>query len=111
MLLPLPLRTPPLRSGGRYLRFIPRNEMDIAEASAGVCVTLEASGAIAVARVAVGAVAPTPLFVREAGESLVGATPPHQALARAAEISPPAAPPLTGMRRSAPHSQRLGAVP
>ncbi len=66
----LPKRPP--RSGDAYLRFIPRTEMDIAVVGAGVNVTLDASGACTEARVALGAVAPTPILVPEAAAALVG---------------------------------------
>ncbi|HMO54737.1 MAG TPA: FAD binding domain-containing protein, partial [Tepidiformaceae bacterium] len=46
----------PASSGAFYHRFIPRNEMDIAVASAGVRIALDGSGNISEARVAVGAV-------------------------------------------------------
>ncbi len=66
----LPAR--PARSGDAYLRFIPRTEMDIAVVGAGVSVALDESGVCTAARVALGAVAPTPRLVPEAGEALVG---------------------------------------
>ena len=68
----LPAR--PARSGDAYLRFIPRTEMDIAVASAGVSLTLDAAGRIIAARVAVGAVAPTVRLVAAAGAALIGTT-------------------------------------
>ncbi len=60
------------RSGDAYLRFIPRTEMDIAVVSAGVNLTLDKSGVITDARVALGAVAPTVLLVKEAAKAIVG---------------------------------------
>ncbi len=60
------------RSGDAYLRFIPRTEMDIAVVSAGVSLTLDVSGVIKTARVALGAVAPTVLLVKEAAKAIVG---------------------------------------
>src|SRR5439155_13980834 len=72
LLASLRLPPPPPRSAGRYLRFIPRNEMDIAVVGAGVVVVLDESGSRCVAaRVALAAVAPVPLFVPEAGAALV----------------------------------------
>ncbi len=68
----LPAR--PARASDAYLRFIPRTEMDIAVASAGVSLSLNADGSIATARVALGAVAPTVLFARDASEALIGKT-------------------------------------
>lgn len=65
-----PERAP--RSGDAYLRFIPRTEMDIAVVGAGVNLSLDASGVCSAARVALGAVAPTPILVPEAGAALVG---------------------------------------
>ncbi len=66
----LPARAP--RSSDAYLRFIPRTEMDIAVASAGVSLTLDASGTITAARVALGAVAPTVLLVEAAARAIIG---------------------------------------
>lgn len=51
------------KSGDAYLRFIPRTEMDIAVVGCGVSLTLDASGAIASAKICLGAVAPTQVLV------------------------------------------------
>lgn len=66
----LPVR--PSRAADAYLRFIPRTEMDIAAASAGVNLVLDADGVVVEARVALGAVAAVPYLSPEAGESLIG---------------------------------------
>ncbi|MEM1047020.1 MAG: xanthine dehydrogenase family protein subunit M [Pseudomonadota bacterium] len=66
----LPAR--PDRSSDAYLRFIPRTEMDIAVASAGVSLELEPDGTCRAARVALGAVAPTVVLVEDAAAALVG---------------------------------------
>lgn len=76
----LPAR--PARASDAYLRFIPRTEMDIAVASAGVSVELDADGICVAARVAVGAVAPTVLMVPKAGAALVGTKLDDAAVAR-----------------------------
>src|SRR5438105_3817152 len=69
------LRFPPRpgHSGSHYRRFIPRNEMDIAVVGVGAAVELhESDKKFISARIALGAVAPTPLFARAAGEALAG---------------------------------------
>jgi carbon-monoxide dehydrogenase medium subunit len=93
------LHIPPPRPGfgARYIRFIPRNEMDIAVAGAGVSVELE-NGVFKSARIALASVAPTPLFVEEAGEALVGKPVNDESIAAAAQIAKDAATPITDMR-------------
>ncbi len=62
----------PKRSGDAYQRFTPRTEMDIAVTGVAVDLTLDDKGVCTAARVAIGAVAPTALLVKEAGTALVG---------------------------------------
>jgi len=88
---------PEANTGAHYLRFTPRNEMDIAVAGAGVSVTLN-NGNIASARVILSAVAPTPLFVKEAGDALAGKPANDESIAVAAGIARDAAKPITDMR-------------
>jgi CO/xanthine dehydrogenase FAD-binding subunit len=109
LLVSLHLPPPPPHSGARYLRFIPRNEMDIAVAGAGVEVILE-NGRFRSARVALAAVAPTPLYVREAGESLAGSPVDETSIAAAAEIARKSAKPITDMRGTADYRSHLCAV-
>jgi carbon-monoxide dehydrogenase medium subunit len=75
----LPAR--PARAGDAYLRAIPRTEMDIAVAGAGVSLALDASGVCTEARIALGAVAPTCVLVEKAGQALVGSKLDDDALA------------------------------
>ncbi len=98
------------RSGAFYHRFIPRNEMDIAVASAGAWLQMGADGTIEGARVAIGAVAPTPLMVPAAAEALVGQAPGEEAFGRAAEAAAAASRPITDMRGSAAQRRHLVGV-
>jgi carbon-monoxide dehydrogenase medium subunit len=93
------IRFPPpvAGSGGAYIRFTPRHEMDIAVAGAGAWVRLS-DGTIAEARVTIGAVAPTPLLVPEAGVWLVGKTPTPETLAQAGQVAAQAARPISDVR-------------
>jgi len=105
------LQIPPAapRSGSQYLRFIPRNEMDIAVAGAGVAVSLE-NGVFREARIALSSVAPTPLYVREAGEWLAGKPANTESIRAAAEMAKAAAKPITDMRGTADYRRHLCAV-
>ena len=97
------------RSGACYLRFIPRNEMDIAVAGVGAALAVE-DGVFRSARVALAAVAPTPLFVREAGEYLAGKPVNRDSIQAAAEIARAAAQPITDMRGTSEYRRHLCAV-
>jgi carbon-monoxide dehydrogenase medium subunit len=110
LLVSLHLPSPPAGSGSAYLRFIPRNEMDIAVVGAGVSVTLDESRTRCVAaRVALAAVAPTPLLVPEAGAALVDGQAPlsDDLIRRAAAIAQSAARPISDMRGDAEYRRQL----
>lgn len=97
--------------GAHYLRFIPRNEMDIAVVGAAASVTLDgARQKILSARIALGAVAPTPLFVEEAGTFLAGREITEENLREASRIAQGAARPISDLRGSAEHRRHLCAV-
>lgn len=96
-------------SGACYLRFIPRNEMDIAVAGAGVSVTLSGD-TIQAARIALASVAPTPLYVAEAGAALVHKIPTPENLEKAAEIARNATKPISDMRGTAEYRRHITGV-
>jgi len=97
--------------GAHYLRFIPRNEMDIAVVGTGASVTLDAAKRkILSARIALGAVAPTPLFVEEAGTFLAGKEISEENIRAAATIAQVAARPISDLRGTAEHRKHLCAV-
>ena len=90
---------PQPHSGANYLRFIPRNEMDIAVAGVGTLVVLDASGQNFVsARIALASVAPTPVLARDAGDSLAGKPVSEQAIQEASEKAIAASTPISDMR-------------
>ncbi len=110
-LLSLRLPPPKPRSGSLYVRFIPRNEMDIAVVGVGVSVTLdEGRSRCTAARVSLGAVAPTPLLVPEAAAALVDGALTDDHLARAAQAAQGAARPISDMRGEADYRRHLVGV-
>ena len=74
----LPNRPP--RSGDAYLRFTPRTEMDIAVVGVAINLTLDDNEICNSARVALGAVAPTPILDENAAETLIGTKLDEEAL-------------------------------
>lgn len=111
LLVSLTFPPPAAHSGTAFERFIPRNEMDIAVCNAAASVVLSADGSkFESARVAVGAVAPTPLFVKEAGDALVGQPVSDASIEKAASAAAAAAKPITDMRGSAAQRTHLAKV-
>ena len=107
-LISLHFPTPEPHSGAYYLRFIPRNEMDIAVVGVGVSVVLSDDHSRFVsARIALAAVAPTPLFVREAGDALAGQAVSDESIQKASEIAQAAARPISDMRGTAEYRTHL----
>ncbi len=101
LLVSVRLPRPAPRTADAYQRLIPRTEMDIAVASVAVSVTLDASDVCTAARVAIGAVAPTPLLVPDAAAALVGTTLDAAALDLAAVAVRAAARPIDDRRGTA----------
>ena len=100
---------PPANSGDAYLRFIPRTEMDIAVAGAGVRLTMQ-SGQCVDARVSIGAVAPTALLVPEAATALIGTSVDEAALQAAGAACSAAASPITDKRGTADYRRKVVGV-
>jgi carbon-monoxide dehydrogenase medium subunit len=99
ILVSIHMPTPQANSGANYLRFIPRNEMDIAVAGVGTSVVLDESGQNFVsARISLASVAPTPVFCREANESLSGKPVNDESIEEAAQKAMADARPITDMR-------------
>ena len=109
LLVALRMPPPEPHSGSRYLRFIPRNEMDIAVAGVGVHVVLDGDSFVS-ARIALASIAPTPLFVPEAGAALAGKPVNDASIAAAAEAAMDAAQPITDMRGTAAYRRHLVGV-
>ncbi len=111
LLVSLRMPAPKPRSAGRYLRFIPRNEMDIAVVGAGVTVALDESRQRCVAaRVALAAVAPTPLLVPDAGAALVDGPLTDALIDKAAALAQAASRPISDMRGDADYRRHLVGV-
>ena len=99
MLVSLELPAPEKSAGSRYQRFIPRNEMDIAVVGAGAWLKLDESGSTIVeARVALAAVAPTPVAADEASGWLAGQPATPESFARAGELAREVASPISDLR-------------
>lgn len=111
MLVELKIPQPPSNASSYYLRFIPRNEMDIAVVGAGAAVTLDAAKEnIVSARIALAAVAPTPLFAEEASALLAGREISDEAIDEAAAAAQAIARPISDMRGTAEQRTHLVGV-
>lgn len=108
-LVSLHFPAPQPNSGARFLRFIPRNEMDIAVVNSATNLRFEGDTVVS-ARVGLGAVAPTPLFVRAAGEALVGKPLTDESIDAAANAARDAATPIDDMRGSVRQRKHLSYV-
>jgi len=110
-LISVSIPAPKEKFGAHYLRFIPRNEMDIAVVGAGASVILAEDGKeFFSARIALGAVAPTPLFASDAGAFLSRKDVSRENIKEAARLAQAMAKPITDLRGTAEHRRHLCAV-
>jgi carbon-monoxide dehydrogenase medium subunit len=100
---------PKPNSGARFIRFIPRNEMDIAVVNVATNLQLEGDTVVA-ARIGMGAVAATPLFVETAAQALVGKPLNDESIDAAANASRDMATPIDDMRGSIRQRKHLAYV-
>ena len=110
LLVQLVLPKPMPATSDAYLRLTPRTEMDIAVAGTGVSITLDTAGICTAARVAIGAVAPTPLLVEAAGQALVGSKLEDDAIDSAVTAVRAAASPISDKRGSAQYRTHVVGV-
>jgi carbon-monoxide dehydrogenase medium subunit len=105
--IPVPARN----ASDAYLRFIPRNEMDIAVVGVGAAVTLDVGDErISAARIGLAAVGPTPIFAREASQALAGKPINDESIERAAQLAIAAASPIDDMRGTAEFRRHVTGV-
>jgi len=99
--------SPSARTGSAYVRHTPRKQMDIAAVGVGVAVTISDDNRIDKARVALGAVAPTPIRSRQAEAILEGAVVADELIVRAAGAATDEAQPISDTRGSADFRRHL----
>jgi len=109
LLVELRIPAPKPHSSDAYLRFIPRNEMDIAVVGVGVALTLEGDNCVA-ARIGLGAVGPTPLLATKAAQSLIGKKLDQAAIENAGQLAGATAAPIDDMRGTAEFRTSITAV-
>jgi carbon-monoxide dehydrogenase medium subunit len=108
LLVQITIPTPPSPSGAAYLRFIPREEMDIAIVGVGAWVQLTADRTrCEAARLTLAAVAPTPVRAREAEAFLSGKPLDQATIAQAGELAAKAAKPISDVRSSAAYRMEM----
>ena len=102
---------PPLapRTRATYVKFLPRTADDYATVSVAAAVRL-AEGAVADARIVLGAVGPTPIRARAAEAALAGAKPSRERVAQAAALVRDEVDPLDDLRGSADYKREMARV-
>ena len=92
---------PPENSGGAYLKLMRRNAMDLALVGVAACLRLDGGKRVCEeARIALGAVAPTPMRALRAEESLLNKEPAELVAMEAGKIAAEEARPISDIRAS-----------
>lgn len=106
LLVELRVPVPAPNTGSAYNRHTPRKQMDIAVVGVAAIVTLE-DDRVESARIALGAVAPTPIRATEAEEFLKGRPATDESFAKAAEVAANECTPISDVRGSAEFRRHL----
>ena len=97
---------PPAKSGGAYFK-VERKVGDFATAAVAVQLTLDASGAVQKAGIALTNVGPTPIKCKDAEAALAGKKPDAATIAQAAQLASDAAQPSADLRGPAEYKRGL----
>jgi len=95
------------RSGSSYVRHIPRQAMDISVVGAAAALVLDEEGQIADARLALGAVAPTPMLATASAAQLIGHSPSESLWREAGRLAAQEADPVDDLRASIAYRRHL----
>ncbi len=108
LLVEIEVPTPPAHSAGCYMRHTTREEMDIAVAGVASFLTMSPrSKKLKEVRIALGAVAPTPLRVHGAEALLIGKPVTERIIEEVAEKAAEEAQPISDIRASAEYRREL----
>ena len=111
VLTEITLPPPAPGTGSLYIKHSPRGAMDIATVGVASALTVDRrSGVCAEARIALGAVAPTPLRAHAAEELLRGKQPDAELLQAAAELAMSSATPIDDVRGTAGYRRQMVGV-
>lgn len=106
----LRLPTPAPNSGGLYIKHSPRGAMDISAVGAASVVSIGSDGNCASVRIALGAVAPTPMRAFGAEGRLVGQPPTDANIAESARIAAQSCSPIADVRSGAEYRREIARV-
>ena len=106
----LRLPTPPPNSGGLYIKHSPRGAMDISAVGAASVMSLGSDGTCASVRIALGAVAPTPIRAFGAEGRLIGQVPTDENMAEAARLAAQSSRPIADVRSGAEYRREIAQV-
>lgn len=99
LMVSINMETPPPWSGGSYIKLGARKTLEISMVNVAVLLTLQsADGPIVDARIAMGAVAPTPVRAFAAEDLLIGAQPTEELFQKAGETGVGMCSPITDHR-------------
>jgi CO/xanthine dehydrogenase FAD-binding subunit len=108
LLVGIEIPAPPSNSRGCYLRHIPRQDMDIAVVGVASYLVFDPEGGTCrEGRIALGAVAPTPLRATRAESFLQGQHVAKETIEEAANLAAEAANPISDMRGSGNYRREL----
>ena len=109
MLVSLKFPKREINSSDAYLRMTPRTEMDIAVVGCGVNITFE-NNVCTAARVSLGAVAPTPLLIKEASKIMIGSDLNSEILDKVSKICMDSCDPIDDKRGTVDYRTKVAGV-